>query len=446
MLPQAIHQIKQSFAPMRKRADHDAAHPFTMISNATINARGLSSNALGALVWIMAQPDGAPLTVEALAAHTGNRTAARKAFRELTERGHLVRMKWRRPNGVFVTALQAIEAAPVTDSPSLVNEQTPIEAAPVTDCPSLVNEQTPAATSDGLSVTNHLKKEVGKEVDPVPPPDPVFSAGTAARNATTQNRTQPTPAETSAEQTPAAKMATLADLVAVGVSPAIAGALVAAFPADHIEAHAAAFRADLAAGQQIKAGALVHRIKKWATPAPVLATEEPDAEERKRARFAEIAGALAAPAAQEAPGDAEPAPAVPEHPAAPQTAAHRQRQPAAPAAHRQHSAPAAPARQPDPAPALADDAPAQLWRQVLRSLAGADPHMARLLENSTLHDTGADWSIHLADAAGADWLQSRAARRLSQEIALYDPDRQRRPVTIAAPLAPNHAQEATAYA
>ena len=66
MLPQAIHQIKQSLPSMRKRADHDAAHLFTMISNATINARGLSGNALGALVWIMAsQPDGAPLTVEA---------------------------------------------------------------------------------------------------------------------------------------------------------------------------------------------------------------------------------------------------------------------------------------------------------------------------------------------------------------------------------------------
>ena len=49
MLPQAIHQIKQTFAPMRKRADHDAAHPFTMIEATPRSTRiGSSSNALGA--------------------------------------------------------------------------------------------------------------------------------------------------------------------------------------------------------------------------------------------------------------------------------------------------------------------------------------------------------------------------------------------------------------
>ena len=297
--------------PNIARAAHDAANPYTMISNVTILDPSLSNAALGALVRILARKDTDPISEEAIAPICADGKDARtRAFSELEQREYLIRTRHRDARGKWTTTTRAHERtaqpAPQRDPvivavPRAKNGRWTTPAPlPADDAPSHRNGK-PAMAEDarhrdgkpamaytcdaprhrdgkpGPNYLNTITLGGGGEENNQPifcdvlaePATATAPETTTTPTPVTDNRSQPHPAPTVTASAPHLVTDTAANaMIAAGVLPAIANRLAAAHPAAHIAAHVEKFTADAATNPKLGAGALVYRIENNAAPQP----------------------------------------------------------------------------------------------------------------------------------------------------------------------------------
>ena len=462
--------------PNIARAAHDAANPYTMISNVTILDPSLSNAALGALVRILARKDTDPINEEAIAPICADGKDARtRAFSELEQRGYLHRARHRDARGKWTTTTHAHERtaqpAPQRDPvivavPRAKNGRWTTPAPlPADDAPSHRNGK-PAMAEDarhrdgkpamaytcdaprhrdgkpGPNYSNTLEREgEGNQTTPngilAAPATATAPQTTMTPAPVTVNRSQPHPAPTVTASAPHLVIDTANAMIAAGVLPAIANRLAAAHPAAHIAAHVEKFTADAATNPKLGPGALVYRIENNAAPQPapepknlidqwrdagaLIATDDDDQPDDAGALVSTETISAASSTAASAPEPAHlvsaasstPAPGLQNAPARHEDAQTTVYAPTHSEAPQNATTPAQPAQETQP-----DADPARLARtldQLRRELRLAGSLAADYLETATLHDAGAHWLI--VGASNVDYLKTPKGAIVGKKLA-----------------------------
>ena len=162
-----------------KRAKHNKANPYTLVSNVSLRDSGLSLAAKGLLAYMLMLPDDWEFSIEELSRHSASGTrATRTALNELERMGYVIRNHPKNDDGTFGKWLWTVIEAPQCQN---------VKVEPQCRFPQVDNPQVDNVTQQSLCIESADSSE-DEDLDSVC--EPARSVSHATRSAGEEPRDQ----------------------------------------------------------------------------------------------------------------------------------------------------------------------------------------------------------------------------------------------------------------
>ena len=153
-----------------KRAKHNKANPYTVVSNVSLRDSGLSLAAKGLLAYMLMLPDDWEFSIDELSRHSASGTrATRTALNELERLGYVIRNHPKNDDGTFGKWLWTVIEAPQCQN---------VKVEPQCRFPQVDNPQVDNVTQQSLCVESAEPSECIEDIG-----EPARSVSRSTRSA-----------------------------------------------------------------------------------------------------------------------------------------------------------------------------------------------------------------------------------------------------------------------